>query len=240
MTSIPGTTSNKRMLSDWFTLRFKPAANAGVRHSYMSIIEVVALFGTMVVLAAIPSASVALVVTRAITLGVSNGIAVGVGIVIGDLVFIGFVMFGLSFVAEALGSMFVVIKYLGGIYLVWLGVSLLRAKASEAAAIDVSIQPSSFVVSFLVGLILTLGDAKAIFFYLSLLPMFVDLESLQSSDVLIVVLVTIFAVGGTKVLYALFATQLVESIKDNKLKTVSTSAAGAVLIGAGSYLIVKA
>jgi threonine/homoserine/homoserine lactone efflux protein len=62
----------------------------------MSIIEVVALFGTMVVLAAIPSASVALVVTRAITLGVSNGIAVGVGIVLGDLVFIGFVMFGLS------------------------------------------------------------------------------------------------------------------------------------------------
>ena len=41
----------------------------------MSIIESIALLGIMVALAAMPSTSVALVVTRAATLGVKNGLS---------------------------------------------------------------------------------------------------------------------------------------------------------------------
>lgn len=68
----------------------------------MSIIESLTLLGIMVALAAMPSASVALVVTRSATLGVANGLAVSAGIVLGDLVFITFAIFGLSVVAETL------------------------------------------------------------------------------------------------------------------------------------------
>ena len=42
----------------------------------MSIIEIITLFGIMIALAALPSASVALVITRSATLGVANGVAV--------------------------------------------------------------------------------------------------------------------------------------------------------------------
>ena len=48
----------------------------------MSIIETITLFGIMVALAAMPSASVALIVTRSATLGIGNGFAVAVGIVL--------------------------------------------------------------------------------------------------------------------------------------------------------------
>ena len=77
----------------------------------MSIIETISLFGIMAALAAMPSTSVALVVTRSATLGVGNGIAVAMGIVLGDLVFIMLAILGLSVVAEAMGNLFVVIKY---------------------------------------------------------------------------------------------------------------------------------
>jgi len=50
----------------------------------------------MALLAALPSASVALVITRSATLGVANGIAVSAGIVLGDLIFILLAIFGLS------------------------------------------------------------------------------------------------------------------------------------------------
>jgi len=46
----------------------------------MSIIEIITLFGIMIALAALPSASVALVIMRSVTLGVANGVAVTVGI----------------------------------------------------------------------------------------------------------------------------------------------------------------
>ncbi|HHJ14327.1 MAG TPA: LysE family translocator, partial [Gammaproteobacteria bacterium] len=51
----------------------------------MNIIDAVFLFAIMAALAAIPSTSVALVLTRSATLGLANGIAVATGIVIGDL-----------------------------------------------------------------------------------------------------------------------------------------------------------
>jgi len=47
------------------------------------------------VLAAMPSTSVALVVTRSATLGVGNGFSVAAGIVLGDLVFVMLAILGL-------------------------------------------------------------------------------------------------------------------------------------------------
>jgi threonine/homoserine/homoserine lactone efflux protein len=78
----------------------------------MSILDSISLFLIMATLAVIPSTSVALVVTRSATLGISNGVAVALGIVLGDLVFIFLAILGLSAVAEATGAFFVVIKYI--------------------------------------------------------------------------------------------------------------------------------
>ena len=66
----------------------------------MSIVEAISLLAIMVSLAAIPSTSVALVVTRSVTLGVANGVATSLGIVLGDLVFILLAVLGLSAVAK--------------------------------------------------------------------------------------------------------------------------------------------
>ena len=58
----------------------------------------------MAALAAIPSTSVALVLTRSATLGLANGIAVATGIVIGDLIFVLLALLGLYFVAGTMGK----------------------------------------------------------------------------------------------------------------------------------------
>jgi threonine/homoserine/homoserine lactone efflux protein len=205
----------------------------------MSFIAAITLFTTMVLLAALPSASVALVVSRSITLGVANGVAVSAGIVLGDLVFIVFVMLGLSVLAEALGSLFAVVKYIGATYLLWLGASLVFSQPDKAAVVDGGKQRGSLVASFLAGFLLTLGDLKAIFFYLSLLPIYVDLAVLQLGDALLVVLLTLLAVGGTKVLYAVFAARLVAAAAGSRLVQASSRTAGVILIGAGSYIVVK-
>jgi threonine/homoserine/homoserine lactone efflux protein len=57
----------------------------------------------MLVLAAIPSASVALVVTRSATLGIKNGISVACGIVLCDLIFVALAILGMGFLAKQWG-----------------------------------------------------------------------------------------------------------------------------------------
>ena len=102
----------------------------------MGVTEVISLFIIMVTLAVIPSTSVALVVTRSVTHGISNGVAASLGIVLGDLSFILLVILGLSVVAETMGWLFLIIKYIGASYLIWLGYTLLTSKSKTTIAVS--------------------------------------------------------------------------------------------------------
>jgi threonine/homoserine/homoserine lactone efflux protein len=206
----------------------------------MSFLDSISLFLIMITLAVIPSASVALVVTRSATLGVPNGVAVAIGIVLGDLVFIFLAILGLSVIAETMGVMFAVIKYIGAGYLLWLGYSLLASKNKSTYTVDESKLKGNIVVSFLSGFFLTLGDVKAIFFYVSLFPTFIDLAAMEYLDLLIVIIVTIATVGGVKIGYAIVAKKVVNLTHEMKLEKGAKKVAGSLMIGAGSYLIVKA
>ena len=205
----------------------------------MSIIEIITLFGIMLALAALPSASVALVVTRSATLGIANGIAVTAGIILGDLIFILLALFGLTLVAETMGSFFMLVKYLGAAYLLWLGYTLITSKSATILTIDETLK-KDLATSFLAGFILTLGDIKAIIFYASLLPVFINLSTLHATDVLVIISVMVISLGGVKILYVLSATKVVSFMTGKKLDNVARKTAGSFLLGAGGYLIVKA
>lgn len=205
----------------------------------MTISESFSLFCIMLALAALPSASVALVVTRSATMGICDGIAVALGIVLGDLVFVVLAILGLSAVAQAMGGVFMVIKYLGACYLIYLGFSLWRGKGDQRSYSQAKRTKGGLLKSFLAGFILTLGDIKAIFFYASLLPLFLDLSALRADALLTVMLITITTVGGVKVAYALLAIKIKTVSENNRYSRLVRKSGGAVLMGAGSYLIVK-
>ena len=205
----------------------------------MTCLEAIALFLVMLPLAAMPSASVALVVTRSATSGVRNGVAVSTGIVLGDLVFVSMAMLGMSVLAETMGAFFATFKYLGGVYLVWLGFTLLRSKGQPIS------QPtrsggSTLLTSLVSGLFLTLGDVKAILFYASLLPAFIDMTSLTAIDISMIVSITVIAVGGVKVVYAFAAHQIISRLQNQQVQKYTRLTAGSLMVGAGAYLATKA
>tara|TARA_R110000823_G_scaffold315180_1_gene446040 strand:- start:43 stop:660 length:618 start_codon:yes stop_codon:yes gene_type:complete len=205
----------------------------------MSLGEILVLFAAMVALALVPSTSVALVVARSSSAGFSNGSAVAAGIVVGDLVFVFLAVFGMAVLAEVMGSFFLILRYLAGAYLIWFGISLMRSKASLSVE-DSGRSAFKLSASFLSGLLITLGDVKAIFFYASLLPVFVDLATIKALDVAIISVLTVVAVGGVKLVYAYFAVAVVSFATSLRAERAVKTTAGGFLVGAGSYLIAKA
>jgi threonine/homoserine/homoserine lactone efflux protein len=205
----------------------------------MGSVEILTLFGVLLALAAIPSASVVLVVSRSATLGVTNGIAVAVGIVLGDLVYITLAILGLAMVAETMGSLFMLIRYLGGIYLVWFGYTLLTAKSVIPFTMRKAAGKVDIITSFVAGFLLTLGDFKAILFYASLFPLLIDLQALQVMDVLLIVLVTVVSVGGVKLLYAVSAMKVLAWSRERGYERTARKSVGGFLIGVGGYIIAK-
>jgi len=200
--------------------------------------SIAALLGTMVILAALPSLSVLTVSIRSATAGFMHGALTTLGIVVGDIIFILIAIYGLSVLMVALDDLFVIIKYLGGVYLIGLGITLWWTQPSV-------IKPNktitiSWLSSFLVGLLITLGDLKAILFYLSFFPAFVELSTISIIDVSIIITITIIAVGGVKLGYAAMADKASLLLTDANIKTKIHFLAGSLMLGIGIFLIINA
>lgn len=203
----------------------------------MTLGSIFALFSTMVVLAMIPGPSVFAVVARSLSSGFTQGLITVFGIVVGDFIFIILAIYGLSAIAETLGSLFVLVKYLGGAYLIWLGIQLWRARSQFSELTEV--EESSWFSNFLTGLFITLADHKAIFFYMSFFPAFLDLSQVTIFDVGIVLLLAAIAVGGSKLGYAYLANKARFLFKSSRAKRIINMMAGTVMIATGIFLIVK-
>ena len=205
----------------------------------MGLPEALTLLIVMLPLAAMPSASVALVVARSASAGRRSGAAAALGIVVGDLLFIAMALLGMTLLAGWLGTLFSLLKYAGGAYLIFLGISLLSSK--PLLTIPRSAIPStSLLTDFLAGLALTLGDIKAILFYASLFPILVDMENIGVTDIALITLITAVTVGGVKMVYVVLATHIVDRLRGGLASEVPRKLGGVLLIGCGSALIAKA
>jgi threonine/homoserine/homoserine lactone efflux protein len=195
------------------------------------------LFGVMVVLAAIPGISVLLVTTRSAACGFVHGIFTTMGVVAGDIIYILIAIFGLALLAETMGNMFILIKFLGGAYLIWLGASFWLSEHKQTG--DFQHLQSSRINSFMAGLLLTLGDQKAILFYLAFFPVFLDLNAMTVLDALIIMTITIAAVGGVKLVYAYMADRANWFSGSRTARSIKILA-GTVMIATGLLLLVQA
>jgi threonine/homoserine/homoserine lactone efflux protein len=206
----------------------------------MTTVQALGLLAALAALAALPSASVALVVTRAATAGLAHGITVTAGILLGDLIFVLAALLGLSALAEALGGLFTLIKLLGGLYLAWLGLVMLRAPAERVGWGAASAPSGGLTGNVLAGLLLTLADVKAVLFYASLFPLFVDVSRLTPADTALIMAITVLGVGGVKLTYALAAHRLAALVGNARIGHIARRAVGGVLLGIGGYVIATA
>ena len=193
----------------------------------------------MAALAALPSASVVLVVTRAATSGRAGGIAAAAGIVAGDLVFASLAILGLDAVAETMGGVFTLVRYLGAAYLFWFGFTLMtNREADDSGTIDRWRQGGP-TAGFIAGLLLTLGDIKAILFYASLFPLFMEPMGSGSGEIALILAITVVAVGGVKMVYAVLAGRIVELAQGRGFPTWGRKVAGGLLMGTAGFLVAK-
>lgn len=205
--------------------------------SSITLGESMTLFGVMAALAAVPGLSVLVVSARSAAFGFTHGVFAAMGIVAGDIFYILVAILGLSMLAEAMGEWFALVKYLGAVYLVWMGVVIWRS-ASGALEAAGRTGGSTRLSSFLAGLFLTLGDQKAVLFYLGFFPAFFDVSVITRLDVCLIMAITTVAVGGVKVAYAYMAGRA-GLLLNFRFKRGVSMAGGGVLVLVGFLQLIK-
>ena len=192
----------------------------------------------MFVAAAIPGPAVLIVVGKSLSQGFRASVATATGVMLGDFILILLTVLGLSSLSALLGGFFVFIKYAGGLYLIWLGINLIRSGLRQQQPIDQLSNQTNHKKSFAVGLITALSNPKALFFYASLFPNLVNLSNITLNNFLLIELFAVSAVGSVMIGYGFIASQSKNIFSSSASKYLQTGV-GCIFIGSGIYIATR-
>jgi threonine/homoserine/homoserine lactone efflux protein len=125
-----------------------------------------------------PGPGMAAVVARGLGQGMAAAPAFVAGFVIGDLIWFTIAATGLAVIAARFETLFLIIKYAGCAYLLWMAYKIWTApvKAADLSAATARVRS---LPSFLGSLSLTLGNPKVMVFFLSIMPLVVDVKAMS-------------------------------------------------------------
>jgi threonine/homoserine/homoserine lactone efflux protein len=181
--------------------------------------------------AATPGPAIISIVTTAITRGWRPVAVLALGVAVGDLPLAILVLLGLAFVAQSFGWLFVVIKFAGAGYLLWLG---LKLWSSNNEALDHSETGGAGSVGrFLMGVGISLGNPKAIFFHAGMMPLLLDLRHVTIFDIFTVGLIILSVDLCVCFGYALAGVRARGFFRTPRRIKLMNRAAGSAMIGTG-------
>jgi threonine/homoserine/homoserine lactone efflux protein len=133
--------------------------------------------GIYFIAVASPGPGLALVVARAMARGLDSLPWFIAGFVLGDLILFTLAACGLAFVAQTFEGAFTAVKYSGAAYLVLLAWKTWQAPILLGMADAVPAREHG-LRALLSSLMLTLGNPKPIIFFVSIMPLAVDLKAM--------------------------------------------------------------
>ena len=160
------------------------------------------------------------------------------GILAGDLVWLTAAAFGLALLAQTYAGVFLVIKWCGAAYLLYLAIRLWRAPAS-AAPLGKAGRETSKLAHFLTGFSITLGNPKAMAFFLALLPGVVDLAHLSGVDFAVLCAISAGAVFGVMGAYALGAGKARQALSKPVAVRWLNRATGVALAASAGWIVTR-
>lgn len=185
-----------------------------------------------VALLLIPGPTVLLVLSYALSKGRSVALASAAGVALGDFTAMSLSLAGLGALVLASATAFTVLKWIGALYLVWMGVKLLRS--APGAGLAVSRDAVSARGVFGHAAAVTALNPKSIAFFIAFVPQFVDASAplLPQFALLVATFVTLAALNVLA--YALAADRLRRLIGRPSVLAWLTRAGGAALIAMGA------
>lgn len=183
---------------------------------------------------AVPGPFVATLLARSVAEGPRTGIPMMFGAALGDVVWGCLALFGLALIAGYMAPVVTFLKYAGAAYIVWIGWSLLTARAAPVEMVEP--QPGDAWRAGLSGLTITLGNPKPMTFFLAVLPGLFDLTTLtlaQKVEILMILPPVLLSVLGLYVLLAVRARRMLANAKS--VQRINRTAGGA-MIAAGAAI----
>ena len=180
----------------------------------------------------IPGPTVTLIVANSLTHGTRAGLLNVAGTQVGLGVMMLVLVVGLSSIIATMGVWFDWLRFAGAAYLIWIGWKLLRSSGNLAQPGSTPAPRGGF---FLQGLLVLLGNPKALLWFGAFIPQFVDPSTNYVWQVVLFGLTAMATAAISDGTYAVLAGRAGTLLSRRRVQTVSRIG-GVCLIGGGAWL----
>jgi threonine/homoserine/homoserine lactone efflux protein len=204
----------------------------------MSLTALFAYAAALFIAAAIPGPGITAIVARALGSNFRETFFMGLGLVLGDMTYLTAVILGLAFVAQTFTEVFVIIKIAGALYLGYIAYKLWTAGLLPQ---DIAAKKSSSIgMSFLSGLMVTLGNPKTMLFYVALVPTLVDIDTIGLRDYGLLLLTTFAVLLVVLIPYMMLASRARTLLKRPRALQTLNRVAASILAGTAAFIATRA
>ncbi|WP_171181731.1 LysE family translocator [Ruegeria sp. HKCCD8929] len=187
--------------------------------------------GALSVAAFLPGPGLAAIVATVLAKGARSTTWFCVGVVLGDIVWLSLSLGGLAIMALQIPAILNVIKWAGVVYLLWLAWSAWNSDVHLRDG-EAETEGRSRIVRVLAGFAVTLGNPKAMLFYIALLPSLISPGSLSVGAVVPLYLAVVVILGISFATYSLAAEAARRTMRSTRAvravhRTTATALGGA-------------
>jgi threonine/homoserine/homoserine lactone efflux protein len=197
-----------------------------------------AFFITTAIFAYVPGPAMLYAAAQTIARGRWSGLMATAGIHAGGYVHVFAAAAGLSVLFHAVPVLYLAVKILGAAYLIWLGISLFRARESKETTS--AGQPAKTARrAFLESVTVEVLNPKTALFFLAFLPQFVDATAAYPVWLQFVILGTIVNLifSSADIVCVLMAGAILNRLRSSShARSLMQRAGGTVLVGLGLHL----
>lgn len=201
----------------------------------------VAFFATTAIFAYIPGPAMLYAAAQTMARGRWSGLTAALGIHLGGYVHVFAAAVGLSVLFHAVPVLYMAVKLVGALYLIWLGVSLFRAKAQGDVVLP-GIQPKSARRAFFESVAVEVLNPKTAIFFMAFLPQFIDASAAFPVWLQVVVLGTIVNLmfSSADIVCVVLAGAVIARLRQSsRAQRLMRRAGGAVLVGLGVHVALQ-
>jgi threonine/homoserine/homoserine lactone efflux protein len=184
------------------------------------------------VITIIPGPTVTLIVANSLTHGTRAGLLNMAGTQLGLGLMMLVLVVGLSSIIATMGYWFDWLRFVGAAYLIWLGWKLLRSAGGFAQPGHAPVPRGGFSLQ---GLLVALGNPKALLWFGAFIPQFVDPNGNYVGQVVLLGLTAMAVAAVSDGGYAIVAGRTGRLLSRRRVLLVSRLS-GACLIGGGAWL----
>ena len=202
----------------------------------MSLEPWLAFVAASAVLLVLPGPTILTVISYSIAHGRRANVPLVAAVAIGDSTALVLSLLGLGALLATSAAWFTVIKWAGGLYLLYLGVRLLRAGAAgEAPAAPQA--PGSRWRLFASTYVVTALNPKGIVFFVAFLPQFIDPAADVSRQLWVLAVTFVVMATANAALYAAFASTARQLLSSPRAQRRFNLAGGTLLSAGGVWAL---